>query len=200
MTSATTFNADIGVRDGKIAAFGSGLTAEKMIDATDKLVIPGGVDIHVHMQMSLGDDVISADNFFTGSRAAAFGDIDLDGGVDILVVNLDGPAHLLHNVVPERGHWLLFDLREPDGSVALGARLLLDAGERTVVREVRSAFSYQAANDPRVHVGLGSVTEVSNVRVEWVDGEVTNFGDLRADGLYILRRGEAPRRWNPASG
>lgn len=142
----------------------------------------------------------TADLLLATSRAAALGDLDLDGGIDILVVNRDGPAHLLHNIVPGRGHWILFDVREHDGSVALGARLTLTAGDRTVVREPRSAFSYQAANDPRIHVGLGKVAEVSGVLVEWVDGEISEFGNLSADGLYILRRGEAARRWNPAAG
>ncbi len=73
VTSAATFQADVGVRDGKIAAFGQRLEGERVIDATDMLVTPGAVDIHVHMQMSLGDGVVSADTFLTGTRAAAFG-------------------------------------------------------------------------------------------------------------------------------
>ena len=140
----------------------------------------------------------TANEWLANSRAAAFGDVDLDGGIDILVVNLDGPAHLLHNVVTGRGHWILLDVREREGSVALGARVTLGAGDRAVVREVRSAFSYQAANDPRVHIGLGPMNEVSNVRVEWIDGEVSEFGVLLADDLYTLRRGEPARRRDSA--
>ncbi len=72
VTAESTYQADIGIKDETIAAIGRGFTGEKEIDATGKLVIPGAVDIHVHMQMPIGD-FVSADDFFTGSRAAAFG-------------------------------------------------------------------------------------------------------------------------------
>ena len=73
VTSSATYHADIGIKDGRIAAIADALHGEEEIDATGKYVIPGGVDIHVHMQMSLGDGVISSDDFFTGTRAAALG-------------------------------------------------------------------------------------------------------------------------------
>lgn len=73
VTAGATYRADIGVRAGKIAAIGQDLGGEQTVDAAGKLVIPGGVDIHVHMQMPLGEGVISSDDFFTGTRAAAFG-------------------------------------------------------------------------------------------------------------------------------
>lgn len=73
VTSARVFTADIGIRGERIAAIGENLSGGRAIDASGKYVIPGGVDIHVHMQMPLGPGVISADTFFTGTRAAALG-------------------------------------------------------------------------------------------------------------------------------
>jgi dihydropyrimidinase len=73
VTAETTYLADIGINGETIAAIGRGLNGSREIDATGKLVTPGAIDGHVHMQMSLGDGVVSADNFFTGTRAAAFG-------------------------------------------------------------------------------------------------------------------------------
>ncbi len=73
VTAVSTTTADIGIRGEKIAAVGQDLSGEREFDATGKLVTPGAVDIHVHMQMSLGDGIVSADDFFTGTRAAAFG-------------------------------------------------------------------------------------------------------------------------------
>lgn len=73
VTVDATYQADIGLRGERIAAIGEGLVGEHEIDATDKLVTPGAIDVHVHHQMPLGEGVISADNFFTGTRAAAFG-------------------------------------------------------------------------------------------------------------------------------
>ncbi len=73
VTSSNTYKADLGIEDGHIAVIAESLQGAEEIDATGKYVIPGGVDIHVHMQMSLGDGVISSDDFFTGTRAAALG-------------------------------------------------------------------------------------------------------------------------------
>ena len=123
------------------------------------------------------------------SRAAAFGDIDNDGGVDVLVVNRDGPAHLLRNTTRGRGHWLLLRVLDGHGRDALGARVRLQLGERRLTRDVRSAYSYCAANDPRVHVGLGQATEAQEVTVDWPDGTSELFGPFTADRIVTLRQG-----------
>ncbi len=73
VTADATFSADIAIMGESIAAIGTNLHGEREIDATGKLVTPGAVDIHVHMQMPLGGGVVSADTFYTGTRAAAFG-------------------------------------------------------------------------------------------------------------------------------
>ncbi len=122
-------------------------------------------------------------------RAAAFGDIDNDGGVDILVVNRDGPAHLLRNVTADRGGWISFRVLGERGADALGAIVELRLGDRRISREVRTAYSYLAASDPRVHVGLGRAAGVSDVSVRWPDGTVERFGDFAGEQVWILRRG-----------
>jgi len=75
VTAEATYQADIGVQGERIAAIGAGLTGAREINAAGKLVTPGGVDVHVHMQMALGGGIISADDFFSGTRAAAFGGV-----------------------------------------------------------------------------------------------------------------------------
>jgi hypothetical protein len=123
------------------------------------------------------------------SRAAAFGDVDNDGGVDVVVVNRDSRPFLLHNVVQPRGHWLLLRVVDEHQRDALGAELTMAVGSRTIRRDVRAAFSYLASNDPRVHVGLGAETIVRNVIVKWPDGVRESFGDLEANRIVVLRRG-----------
>jgi hypothetical protein len=124
------------------------------------------------------------------SRAAAFGDLDNDGGVDVLVVNRDGPVHMLRNSIDRRGHWLLLRVLDEHGRDALGAVVTLKAGERFIRREVRSAFSYMAACDPRLHIGLGEGAIATDLTVRWVDGTVEPFGTMTADQVRTLRRGE----------
>ena len=72
VTAETTYQADIGIQGERIAALGEGLTGRREIDASGKLVTPGAIDVHVHLQMPIGE-FVSADDFFTGTRAAALG-------------------------------------------------------------------------------------------------------------------------------
>lgn len=72
VTAADDLVADVGIRGEQIAAVGSDLSGERMLDARGKLVTPGAVDIHVHLDMPIGPFTTS-DDFFSGTRAAAFG-------------------------------------------------------------------------------------------------------------------------------
>src|ERR1700680_1464705 len=75
VTATDTCVADVAIADGKIAAIGKDLPREnatKVVDASGKYVFPGGIDVHTHMDMPFGG-ATSADDFETGTRAAAFG-------------------------------------------------------------------------------------------------------------------------------
>ncbi len=74
-TATDTFAGDVAITDGKVAALGQSLpreNARKIIDAMGKYVLPGGIDVHTHLDMPFGGTT-SADDFETGTRAAAFG-------------------------------------------------------------------------------------------------------------------------------
>jgi len=73
VTADATYPADVGVRGERIAAIGQRLSGVQEIDASGMLVVPGAVDVHVHLQMPVGPGLVSSDDFFTGTRAAAFG-------------------------------------------------------------------------------------------------------------------------------
>ena len=109
---------------------------------------------------------------------------------DVVVVNRDAPAHLLRNIAPRRGHWITFRVMEATGGDALGASVRFSAGARRLRRDVKAAYGYFASNDPRVHVGLGSTSRVTDVTVRWVDGRVETFGDFDSDRIVMLRRGD----------
>ncbi len=73
-TASDTFACDIGIRDGRIATLGTDLgTADDMIDATGRLVLPGGIDSHVHISQPSGAGIVMADDFESATRSAAFG-------------------------------------------------------------------------------------------------------------------------------
>src|SRR5947209_20272835 len=75
VTATDTYLADVGIQGEKISAVGAQLPIEnttRIIDATDHLVLPGGIDVHTHLDMPFGGTT-SADDFETGTIAAAFG-------------------------------------------------------------------------------------------------------------------------------
>ena len=74
VTACETMAADIGIRDGRVVALGQGLAPGRQeIDASGKLVLPGGVDAHCHLDQPMGEGLKMADDFLTGTRSAACG-------------------------------------------------------------------------------------------------------------------------------
>jgi enediyne biosynthesis protein E4 len=125
------------------------------------------------------------------SRAAVFGDVNNDGGVDILVTNNNGPARLLLNTVPNRGHWILVHLegvrtnRSGYGSVVE----LVRKDGTSVKRWARGDGSYLAANDPRIHFGLGKSPDVDRIQVHWLAGTCEAWPQAAVDRIVNLREG-----------
>src|SRR5215475_7190776 len=73
-TASDTFKADVGIRDGRIVALADGLQGGiQTIDATDRLVLPGGIDSHVHISQPSSPGIVMADDFESATRSAAFG-------------------------------------------------------------------------------------------------------------------------------
>ncbi|MDQ1902674.1 dihydropyrimidinase [Paracoccus sp. WLY502] len=73
VTAADSYLADVGIKDGRIAQIGEGLAGSDRIDATGLLVLPGGIDAHVHLDQPTSDGTVMADGFASGTRSAAAG-------------------------------------------------------------------------------------------------------------------------------
>jgi hypothetical protein len=125
------------------------------------------------------------------SRGAAFGDIDNDGKVDVLITNNNGPVRLLRNETGSRRHWLQVRLRAPAPNPAgLGSRVgLLREGASPVWRYVQTDGSYLVAGDVRVHFGLGDDRAIQAVLVQWPDGSRERWDKPAADTVITLEKG-----------
>jgi len=129
------------------------------------------------------------------SRGAAFGDIDNDGAVDILVAVNNGPARILRNNLPS-GSWLAIQVDGP--GLGIGARVAVKPkGFSELWRRVHTDSSYLSASDPRVHFGLGGATQIERVTIYWPDGSQTKYsGDaVKVNSvLHVPTKGADGRR------
>ena len=124
-------------------------------------------------------------------RGAAFGDIDNDGGTDVVVANDSGPVRLLINNIGRRNHWIGLRLLGMTASRdMLGARVgVIRRDGSTLWRRAHSDGSYASASDPRVLVGLGPSAEAPRVKVLWPSGRVEEFADVAVDQYTTLKEG-----------
>jgi hypothetical protein len=132
------------------------------------------------------------------ARGLAWGDVDGDGAVDLLVTTVGGPARLYRNVAPKRGHWLL--VRAVDPALkrdACGAEVRVRAGGRSFLRVIGPAASYLCSGDVRAHFGLGPAERVEGIEVVWPDGTRETFEGRPADQAVTLEKGKGTRHALP---
>jgi len=129
----------------------------------------------------------------SSSRGTAFGDLDNNGAIDAVVVNRDGPAHLLRNVAPQRGHWIIFRVIDSQGRDAINASVRLELDGRVQFREVMPNQGYCSSNDPRIHFGLGRREKIDRLIVRWVKGDEEAFGPFEADRALEIRQGRGQK-------
>jgi len=133
-------------------------------------------------------------------RGAAFGDIDNDGRMDVVIANNNGPARLLLNQFATRNHWLGVQLAGvKTNRYGLGSTVaVFRKGEKTLWRRARTDGSYLSASDSRVQFGLGGDPQIDAVSVQWLGGESEIWTDVTADHIVTLREGSG-KSWPAAN-
>jgi len=124
-------------------------------------------------------------------RGAAFGDVNNDGNIDVVLINVGEPPTLLLNQGGNTNHRVLFKLiGTVSNKMAIGARVTVKAGKLVQFSEVRAGGSYLSQNDPRLHFGLGTEAFMSEVEVKWPSGRIEPLRNVPADFIYTIIEGE----------
>jgi hypothetical protein len=126
------------------------------------------------------------------SRGAAFGDYDNDGGLDILILNMNDIPSLLHNVGGNKQNWIKIKLvGKICNRTAIGARVRVVAGKHIQMDEVHSGTSVMSQNDLRLHFGIGSTETVDAIEVKWpTTQKIERFVQVKANQILTIREGD----------
>jgi len=124
------------------------------------------------------------------ARGAAFGDLFGGGRLDVVVNNMNDAPSLLHDCAPTDRHALVVRLEGTRSNrSAIGARVVVQAGGRRLIDEVRSGGSFCSQNDLRLHFGLGSSAVADRVEVAWPSGARDVATSVTADQAVVIREG-----------
>ena len=135
------------------------------------------------------------------SNGSAYGDIDNDGDLDLVVNNTNMEAFVYKNNTRELqkdNHYLKLELTgEGANTNALGARIFVRAGGQTFYQEQLPMRGFQSSMDPRPNFGLGNAANVDTLLVMWPSGKHTLLKNVKADQTLKLKAGEATAGWPP---
>ncbi len=125
------------------------------------------------------------------SRGLAKADYDNDGDLEFAISNMNGSPDLIRHARRNGNHSILVKLiGTKSNRSGIGAKVRVIAGSLTQFDEVRSGGSYLSSSDVRLHFGLGTVTRVDRIEIDWPSGTHENLEDVLADQVVVVKEGD----------
>jgi len=121
-------------------------------------------------------------------RGLAYGDLDNDGRMDLVVTTLGGPVQVLRNVTETHNHWILLKLVGiKSNRMGIGAKIRVTTEDgRQLYNEATTSTGYAASSDPRVHFGLGSSSLIRELEIRWPSGIRQLLHDIAPDRILVV--------------
>jgi hypothetical protein len=121
-------------------------------------------------------------------RGVAFGDLDNDGRMDMVVTVLGGSVKLFHNISENTNHWILLHLiGTKSNRMGIGAQIhIITEDGNSQWNQVTTAVGYASSSDSRVHFGLGANRRIKEVQIRWPSGIKQEIRDVNADRVMTI--------------
>ncbi len=170
--------------DGLLDIFISNGDAHKMEAEEDLLFLNEKGEKFVDISAKCGKDF--QDKFI--SRGSSVGDIDDDGDLDILVLNIADRPRLLRNDGGNRNHWFEIDVQGTTSNRdGIGTRIKLTVGGVIQTRDVVSSTGYLSQNDYRAHFGLGKQTKADKIEIRWPGGKLQTLENITGGRVLTVK-------------